>query len=501
MPSVWQLLTSEPDHPFSLLAGSPDHGDRPATRVRAIDALNELAAVPAGALVVVPRHCLANIANYELDVAVRVAADRGVAGLLLAGLSRLPATVVRVADRTGLVVAGVSDNESLVDLIRRLDRLVVHGQSAMLERAEAVVEWLRTADVPDDHLLVLQGAASRLAADIRLTWLSRPAGAAEPVRVGGRPVGWIHGSDASDDVAVSLALPAIATAVGSIYERTVVGEEAVSDIVAGLIDADAVGRQAVAADRAVALGLNLNARHVVACVSAESAERSPGEGLLGRRHRRALAAVVLREHLGLKADSWLITRTKGDLALLWTVDTRSEPDITVAAEVADEVLAAFRHEYPMSRFFGGVGSAGFGVDGLRMSAAEALAAAHSARAQGIHGQVIRLHGSRLEQVLGELVTSSVSGRIIDGVLAPLNALPERSRFAMIETLSTYLDLQGSKVRAARTLHMHPNAIGYRVTKATKLLEANLADADTRFILQLACRVWLLTHEENRGSGA
>lgn len=489
------MLNSEADHPFLLLAGGQDARARDATRVWAIESLDELAGAPAGTLVLVPRHCLAHVANYELDVAVRVASDRGVAGLLLVGATQVPMTVVRVAERAGLVISGTSGQESLIDLVRRLDRLMERGQSAVLERADSVIGWLRGMDELDDHVKVLRGARARLGADLRLTWFSRPPGVAEPVTVGGYPVGWVHGAG-SDDMAVSLALPAIAAAVGTCYERKIISEEAHGEAVAGLIDTEVIGRRTAAVDRALALGLNLNARHVVVCLTGASTDRPVGEGLLGRRHRRTLAAIVLREELGLSPQSWVVTRVERDLALLWTQMTTDQTDFALAVSTAERVITVLEQQYPSIAFCGGIGSTGFGVEGLRASAAEARAAARSALARGLPGRTVHVHGSLLDQMLGDLVTSSVSRRVIDGALTPLDTLSERSRRTLILTLSTYLDLQGSRVRAAEVLHLHPNAVGYRIAKAAKLLQADLTDPESRLVLQLACRVWLMAHEES-----
>ena len=291
--------------------------------------------------------------------------------------------------------------------------------------------------------------------------------------MGGYPVGWVHGAGASD-LAVSLALPAVAAAVGGCCERRIIGEEARGDVVAGLIDSAVIGRRTAAVDRAVVLGLNLNARHVVVCLTSTSTDGPAGEGLLSRRHRRTLAAIVLREELGLSPESWLVTRIERELALLWTQMTTDEPDLALAVSIAGRVIAVLEGQYPAVRFFGGgSGSTGFGVEGLRASAAEARAAAGSARARGLPGRTIHVHGSLLDQVLGDLVTSSVSRLVIDGVLTPLDALSERSRRTLIQTLSTYLDLQGSRVRAAAALHLHPNAVGYRVAKAARFAAGRL----------------------------
>lgn len=491
---MWELLTSEPGHPFSLLAGAHE-ASRDASRLSAVDGLDQLAGVPAGALVLVPLHCVAHVANYELDVAVRVASDRGAAGLVLVGTTRLPVTVKQLADRAGLTIIGAPGTESVVDLVRRLDYLMGRGHAAMLERAIAVVNWVRSIDSSDIYLSVLRDAGARLAAELRLTWLEQPRGPTEPVLVGGRTVGWVHGGD-SDDLAVALALPSIATAIGRCYERLIINDEANGEVVANLIDADGASRWRVMADRAPALDVNLDARHVVICITSEpSADAIPADGLLAARHRRTLATIVLRERLGLPSDSWLVTRIEGDIALLWTRKTAEDADNEVAAAAAEQVMTILHREYPGSQFFGGIGSIGTGVDGLRSSAAEAKAASRSARSRGLAGRAVQVYNSRLEQVLSDVVTSSVSRRIIDGVLAPLDALPDRWRHAMIETMSTYLDMQGSKVRAAAALHMHPNAIGYRVRKAVKMLGIDLSDPDARFVLQLACRVWLMSRPQ------
>jgi len=207
-----------------------------------------------------------------------------------------------------------------------------------------------------------------------------------------------------------------------------------------------------------------------------------------------VATITLREQLGLSAGSWLISRIEQDPALVWSYQQGEETDMDVATATAERVLSALHREYPPVQFFGGIGAPGPGVDGLLTSPATARSAARSARSR-LSGRVVQGVGSRLEQVLADVVTPSGSRRIIDGILAPLDQLPEEWRSTMIETLSTYLGMQGSKVRAARLLHVHPNAVGYRVAKAIKMLDADISDPDTRFVLQLACRVRLMPQHQ------
>ncbi|WP_271215038.1 helix-turn-helix domain-containing protein, partial [Pseudonocardia halophobica] len=72
-------------------------------------------------------------------------------------------------------------------------------------------------------------------------------------------------------------------------------------------------------------------------------------------------------------------------------------------------------------------------------------------------------------------------------LRPLDELgPQKSRDAL-QTLRVYLDNQGSTTRAAAELHLHRNAIAYRVRRIFEVLGVDPQDPDTMLMLQLACR--------------
>src|SRR5215472_626106 len=76
-------------------------------------------------------------------------------------------------------------------------------------------------------------------------------------------------------------------------------------------------------------------------------------------------------------------------------------------------------------------------------------------------------------------------------LAPLERLgPARCETA-IRTLAAFLDEQGSVGRTAQRLHLHRNAVTYRMRRITSLLGVDLDDPDQRLALQLACRARLL----------
>ena len=61
----------------------------------------------------------------------------------------------------------------------------------------------------------------------------------------------------------------------------------------------------------------------------------------------------------------------------------------------------------------------------------------------------------------------------------------------MRTLHAYLDERGSLVRCAERLHLHRNAVGYRMRAIREQLGVDLDDPDQRLALQLACRSRLL----------
>jgi DNA-binding PucR family transcriptional regulator len=129
--------------------------------------------------------------------------------------------------------------------------------------------------------------------------------------------------------------------------------------------------------------------------------------------------------------------------------------------------------------------------GLRASAAEARVALLAARAAGKPDGVAAHDAVGVQRMLMEWYASDTARASVRSQLAPLEQLgPARGETA-IRTLAAYLDQQGSIIRTAEVLHLHRNAVTYRLRRITELLEVDLDDPDQRLALQLACRARLL----------
>lgn len=70
-------------------------------------------------------------------------------------------------------------------------------------------------------------------------------------------------------------------------------------------------------------------------------------------------------------------------------------------------------------------------------------------------------------------------------IGPLERYDERHDGSLLETVGTYLDLQGNVTRAAEILHLHRNGLLYRLSRIETLAGISLNDPSDRLALQLA----------------
>ncbi len=94
-------------------------------------------------------------------------------------------------------------------------------------------------------------------------------------------------------------------------------------------------------------------------------------------------------------------------------------------------------------------------------------------------------------MLAEWYATDTARRSVQTLLEPLSSLGRRRADEAIRTLQVFLDEQGSVSRTARRLHLHLNAVAYRIRRIFDLLDVDRDDPDARLALQLACRARLL----------
>jgi DNA-binding PucR family transcriptional regulator len=181
-------------------------------------------------------------------------------------------------------------------------------------------------------------------------------------------------------------------------------------------------------------------------------------------------------------------RARLDEELLIVHAGPSGPALPVA-----RVLSAARDTFPTATFFCGVGGHGHGAPGLRESAAQAATAAAAARGWGRPGTPVHIDAVGLPPLMVDWLGTPAAQDAMGRLLGPLIDQGGARADTAIRTLQVYLDERGSLARAGERLHLHKNAVSYRMKRIrTALADVDLDDPDRRLELQLACRAWLLS---------
>ena len=100
-------------------------------------------------------------------------------------------------------------------------------------------------------------------------------------------------------------------------------------------------------------------------------------------------------------------------------------------------------------------------------------------------QVTSLAEARTTVLLDEVLTLvGREERLVDPRIVDLRAREP----VLAETLRVYLDSFGDVAAAARSLHVHPNTVRYRVRRIENLMSTSLADPEVRLLFSLGLRL-------------
>jgi sugar diacid utilization regulator len=516
MPSVDEILASPP------LAGlqrvSQSGGGRDVAAVRLAEQFADLNAAPPASLVILSRTASAAATDYRIDMAMRWAAIHDVAAV--AGFSQQrwqpPVTAADIADRAGIALIWVPAEAELTWLVQAVMREVGGGAERALARAqEGLAAVLRTAQAGADTETLRAAVSQALGTTVQVRLLPDGSGGSGlpdsladglpgrgnpvrvPVMVGDTVAGEFAAPDARGDLAIaaSLVLRAAASSAGRLLDLARRARElpirSRSELIAELLMSDAALSEDLR-DRAMQLGVPVGGWHVAVRIEAENLDEA-GRDEVHRFELLETAGQAALQATARTGGSWYPCRIAHAVVLVRM--TSSHPGTQAglrAAKSAEAALVAIRARLPALRLRGGVGTPHEGPMGLRASAAEARIALVAARSAGKPEGVATHDATGVQRMLMEWYASDTAQASVRAQLAPLERLgPARGETA-IRTLAVYLDQQGSIVRTASQLHLHRNAVAYRLRRITELLGVDLDDPDQRLALQLACRARLLS---------
>lgn len=486
--TVSDLLAQSDRLGLSRAAGPAD--DRPVSRVDVV-ALDRLATVAAGTLVIVPGE--ENPAPYRMDVALRRAGAGGLAGLVFVTALTLPATASLLAERGGVPVL-VAPGVNPADLAMAVDRLLAGGASEAMMRAQHAVEKAtEVAAGPDGTVAAILSAAST-ALGTDLTVVDEPGvvwSAVDAVCIGEVPVGRLVAG--VPDAATPVALPVIASLLSRVAQRQMsdryAGTQSRADLIVELVLAES-SRVEAFVGQAARLGFPLQQQHVVAWLKPTGLHDPDAQA--PRSVQPALELFALQLVDG-RQETWHVAFLQSDLVLVSSEEHGAADHQRRLREVGERIqqqaraLAGPGWEYTL-----GLGTPQMGAVGLRLSAAESRMAAESAIADGRAGAVELTDVTGLRRVLLDFFASPISRKLLVDILQPLDDLGADRSETAVRTLLSYLSHRNSLANAGRELHLHPNAVGYRLRGIRQVLQLDFDDPDTRFAVELACRVRLLS---------
>jgi sugar diacid utilization regulator len=470
--------------------------------------LRELHEVPEASFVVLARGASAEATDYRLDVALRRAGMHGVAAVAAfcedpAGPWRPPLTALDIADRGELALVSMPPGTDLATLIEALLREIAGGAEAALRRIELAFDAVSRAESgAGDERSVVAACMRTLGMRVHLRDPDaepdpdEPLSVAVPVVVGGSVEAQLCAPLIADEpgMAVRVVLELAAGAVARLREAARRARDIPIRSRTELLSELLVSTSPHTDDllnRARLLGLPIDGWHQALRVELENLNEVEHDEL--RRFELFEAASQLALQAALSAGGvWYLARMGPAILLLRMMRRDPGPQAAkTAVQTGERVLERLREHFANLRTSCGVGAAHEGPMGLRASATEARDAATAARVAGRQDTVAAFDAVGLQRMLAEWYAFDTARQSVREQLAPLEKLGPKRMDTAVRTLKTYLDEQCSIVRTARALHLHRNAVSYRLQRIFELLDVDPSDPDQRLALQLACRARLL----------
>ena len=457
--------------------------ERPVRTIALAETLAAVDGASPGSLVLLTRAASAEAATYRFDVAMRRGADRGVAGIALAAAigEVLPRSARAIGERSHLGLLAYGEDVDLAELAAAIGAVLSGDATAALDRA---ANGIRVLDAGRDHPAGVEQALNAIEEALPGSRLGDPGPGdlAEPVEVDGVREAWLvaPGGGVIESLLLRAGAADVASALGRERREQDAPIRSRSELLTELL-ATEPGRDGGLLRRARALGLAVDGWHTVILIGFE---QGPLDDPVDLDERRRVVEQVALGVARAVSGIWHLARSEGHVVLLRTSDAEPGPAGAAAAlSAARSVLAALAERSPGSAQSAGIGGGHLGPAGLRASTAEARAALATARG----GEPAVFDATGLRAMLAEWYATDSARRSVAGLLEPLDELGPRRAAEAIHTLQVFLEEQGSVTRTAQRLHLHRNAVSYRVRRIFDALEVERDDPDALLALQLACR--------------
>jgi DNA-binding PucR family transcriptional regulator len=226
------------------------------------------------------------------------------------------------------------------------------------------------------------------------------------------------------------------------------------------------------------------AQVTVVAFDASTGDTADHDGVQDVQVTERLADLVALHLESYRRSAAITTLGRRVYALVAEPDTATPPR---RRAVVDEIVERARHSL-QRRVVSGIGGTMTDLRQVVTSREEADSVVHVLRRRR-DASVAHIDDVRTSVVLDRLRTA-VTGddRLQAGLLERLRAHDERHHSDYVITVAAYLSAFGAVAEAAERLVLHPNTLRYRLRRIAESTGVDLADPETRFVLELELRM-------------
>ncbi|MHB8620793.1 MAG: PucR family transcriptional regulator [Chloroflexota bacterium] len=212
-----------------------------------------------------------------------------------------------------------------------------------------------------------------------------------------------------------------------------------------------------------------------------------GVAALDLSGRGEQAAGAIRAAIGRRGIRPLVSAWEGQAVFVYPLP----PATTGGAwrDVAEQIRAEVAGTIGGRPLSAGLGRPNSGLRGLQRSFAEAEQALHAGERLFGPGQTVAFGDLGAYRVLSHLHGMPELAAFEDETLGRLLEYDGRTGSHLLETLEAFFSSNGNLSKTAELLFVHRNTLMYRLNRVQELTNLSLDDAETRFDLQLALKMY------------
>jgi len=398
----------------------------------------------------------------------------------LTGLTLQDADVSTVAqllaERTSATVAVVS---------RGLDVLA----AASAKADEEVTDYVR-AYLDSPRLSAVLNSTAQTRRSLRLPDVGDAAGViVAPILVGDDVPAYLmtFGSDGPGDDMSLLVTEHAATICGVILGRERIVAAAARQVRDDLVEGLLIGAgrdNGELARWARHLGYDASREHRILAIAFEAA----GSG------RPAAAVAALRKRVAAAVDHFFTTRVPGAISSI-----RDDEVVIVLPELADQpgadadhlssgCLARMREVFPEVVITIGIGGSCRDPADIARSYGQARRTIDAVLRLDRQGQVVAFEDLGIHRLLLQVPDLAELRAFATEILGKLGGQERQRGTELLTTLACYFQENSSPQRTARTLHVHPNTVAYRIRRIQEITGIQLDNYRDRLMAQVALEI-------------